>query len=238
MTHQRLFPSSVGSREEAAMRVARPDPIRMVDDAVRSVLETLLRRSSPVSSSSPIFAERLFALRHAEALAPGTREVRVAPGTVVTPLALHALKQRGVALRFVSRGAVEQARRRGEWGFTIATESGLVTAFRRALLESAEPWVEHAELPDLFGWLTTEADRGAVLLTEEASVAVWTACRFDGIRAATAETCEAVDRAVRSLGVNLLVVEPTGKSIALLKQMCGTLRKGGAPQVPVGLIGE
>ena len=44
-----------------------------------------------------IFADRLLSLRHAEAIADGAaREVRVAPGTVITPLARDWLKRNGV----------------------------------------------------------------------------------------------------------------------------------------------
>ena len=44
-------------------------------------------------------------------------------------------------------------------------------------------------------------------------------------------------RAVRALGVNLLVVEPAGKSIALLRQIGATFRRGGGPVGP-GLGGS
>ena len=41
---------------------------------------------------------------------------------------------------------------------------------------------------------------------------------------------EAVSRAIRHLGANLIVVEPAGKSIYLLKQLGRAFRQGGAPR--------
>ena len=55
-----------------------------VDAVIRAVL-------SGSDRGAKVFADRLFALRHAEALPDGSREVRIAPGTVVTPLARDAL---------------------------------------------------------------------------------------------------------------------------------------------------
>jgi hypothetical protein len=70
------------------------------------------------------------------------------------------------------------------------------------------------------------------LLTEEASVAVYRAGGLPGVRAASAGECEAVARAVRALGVNLLVVEPAGKPLALIRQLGATFRRGRAPSLP------
>ena len=50
-------------------------------------------------------------------------------------------------------------------------------------------------------------------MTDEASVAVWKACGSKGCGFVAGEP-EEVARAVRGLGVNLLVVEPAGRSIA------------------------
>jgi hypothetical protein len=234
MRHTLFFPSSVELRQPApGADATNTDPIRAVESAVRAVLGELLRPVGNAVEGEAVFAERLFLLRHAEALPRGTREIRIAPGTVVTPLAIQALKQREIAVRFVSRSEVETVQRRGEWAFGIEVQSGVVEAFRRVLLESAGPWVELPDGPTLVEWVAGSAERGALLVTEEASVAVWRACQVPGVRAAAAESCEAAARAVRNLGVNVLVVEPAGKSIAFLKQLGQTLRAGGAPRAPM-----
>jgi hypothetical protein len=77
-----------------------------------------------------------------------------------------------------------------------------------------------------------------LLVTDEASVAVWRACQVAGVRAASAVDPDSVARAVRQLGVNLLVIEPAGKSISFLKPMSLTYRRAGAPETRAWLNQE
>src|SRR4051812_36476955 len=92
--------------------------IAEVEAAVRSVLATRGHgpRTEQTEAGTEVFAERLFALRHAEVLTAATRAVRVAPGTVVTPLARDLLKRRGIAIRLVSKGEVARVTHPGVWG--------------------------------------------------------------------------------------------------------------------------
>src|SRR3954471_23707822 len=167
--------------------------IAEVDAAIRSVMASMARDDRPGPGRRPIvaggevFGGRLFAQRHAEALASGTREVRLGPGTVVTPLARDMLKKRGVAIRLVSGREAAKARRPGEWGFAIerGVGSGVVDALRRAWLE--EDWLElDASLDEAALWVAEDPDRGALVVADEASTAVWRACRLDGVRASGA----------------------------------------------------
>jgi len=211
-----------------------------VNAAVLAVLGGLGRpakangRPAPPSDRSEVFVERLFALRHAEAVDGGSDEVRVLAGTVVTPLARDLLRRRRIGLRVVSGREAELARGRdrGEWGFAIDSRSGQVEALRRLLLGGRD-WAEIE--PDSAGWVTGGAGRGAFVIADEASVATWRASRVEGVRAASVCDPDAVSRAIRHLGANLIVVEPAGKSIYLLKQIGERFRLGGAPRVPDGL---
>jgi hypothetical protein len=204
--------------------------IAEVDAAVRSVL---LREQGNREAGPNVFAGRLLAVRHVELLAPGQHEVCVAPGTVVTPLARDLLKQRGIALRQVALKEAARVARSGEWGFAVdeTAVSGMVAALGRALCE--EMWSELEATPGSAAqWVAEAAHRGAFLLTAQASVAVWRACQVAGVRAAVADDPDAVARAVRHLGVNLLVVEPLGKSISWIRRLGATFRSAGAPVRP------
>jgi hypothetical protein len=207
--------------------------IAEVDAAVRSVLR-LQQGSREMGTNG--FAGRLLAVRHVELLAPGQHEVCVTPGTVVTPLARDLLKQRGIALRPLAALKGGRPAHSGEWGFAIeeTAASGTVAALRRAFCE--ETWSElEATSGAAAQWVAEAADRGALLLTAEASVAVWQACQVAGVRAAVAADPDAVARAVRHLGVNLLVVEPLGKSISWIRRLGATFRSAGAPVRPAGI---
>src|SRR5262249_19690734 len=76
---------------------------------------------------------------------------------------------------------------------------------------------------------------GAAVLVEASALSVWRACQVRGVRAASARDVEDVDRAIRTLGPNYLVVEPAGLPIPLLKNLVETFRKGGAPCPPDSL---
>lgn len=192
---------------------------------------------APKPAGSPIFAERLLSLRHAERIAAdAAREVRVAAGTVVTPLARDWFKRAGVAVRIVSGRELAETRARlaGEWGFALATRAGWVDALRRNLLDG-DAWFEvGVDATEAALWVVEGDGRGALVVADEGSVATWRANRVEGIRAATVADADAVARAIQHLGANLLVVEPAGMSIHALKHLGDRFRRGGAPTEPDG----
>jgi hypothetical protein len=213
-----------------------------VNAAVLAVLGEVARPNgkAPARPSQPardVFVERLFGLRHAEAVGD-VAEVRVLAGTVVTPLAKDLLRRRRVELRYVSKGEALTARARleGEWGFAIEARRGPVEPLRRILLEA---WAEVAEDPvEAARWVVERDGRGAFVVTDEAPVATWRVGRVEGVRAATVGDPDQVSRAIQGLGVNLVVVEPLGKSIYWLKQIGERFRQGGAPVPPEWLEAE
>jgi len=216
------------------------DPIRAVDEAVRAALAELFgvaapspARTTPKAPSTPrepVFADRLFGLRQAEALAAGAGSVRIAAGTVVTPLARDLLKRRGVVVRVAGLAEVAAAAR-GEWGFAIEAGAGWLDALRRSFLQDGGLWNELEPSVDAaVAWLGDGEGRGALLVTTDGATAVWRACQSPGVRAAFAAEPADVQRAVRTLGANLIVVDPAGKSIAWIKQLATAFRRGGAPR--------
>ena len=77
--------------------------------------------------------------------------------------------------------------------------------------------------------------RGALVVTDEASVATWRAVGSRGSGRATVAEPEAVSRSIRHLGANLIVVEPAGKSIYLLKQRSASgSARAAPPKSPTG----
>ena len=216
--------------------------LRDVDAAVASVLADLFtpargvpaqRRNSTAQSDEPVFAGRLLSLREAEGITTAARVIRIAPGTVVTPLAKDYLKSLGLEVRFVAQSEVAGARNVGEWGFSIEAQSGLLDGFRRSILDAGTPWRElGASVADAAGWVAESERRGALVLCDEAARAIYEAYQVPHVRAAVADEPNSAARAVRSIGVNLLVVEPAGKSIALLKQIGASFRRAGGPMVP------
>jgi hypothetical protein len=73
-------------------------------------------------------------------------------------------------------------------------------------------------------------------ITEQAALTVWKSCQLAGVRAAVAAEPTDVQHAVSTLGLNLLVIEPAGKSISFMKQLAKTFRNAGSPTIPDTLI--
>ena len=190
------------------------------------------RRAVGLEAARPeVFVDRLLGVRQVERL--GDRgEVQILAGTVVTPLARDILKRQGVAVRVVSGRAASLARSRqlGEWGFAFESprHPGLVASLRRHWFDGPD-W---SEVDDAALWVAEGEGRGALVVADEGSVATWRANQVHGIRAATVGDVEATDRAVRHLGANVIVVEPTTRSIHLIQQIARQFRAGGAPESP------
>ena len=233
-------------RGVASFRAAAPpltaidldDSIRKVNEAVQSVLLALRPANGRQAAEAglQLFPARLLSVSHVQALAKGTRVVQVSPGTVITPLARDLLKKQGITIRLGSLGALSAARR-GEWAFAIESETGQSQALRRLLFDEPLPWTElGSSLDEAARWLTAEPGRGVLWVSSDTSLAVWKACQFPGIRAMTTSDAADVHRASTTLGVNLLVVEPGGKSVFWLKQLATAFRAAGAPRIPDSLV--
>jgi hypothetical protein len=181
------------------------------------------------------FAGRLFGARQVEALSAETNEIQLAPSTVITPLARDLLKRRGIAVTRVARLKVE---RPGEWGFAVEVESGVTESLRRSWLDSSVLWSDlGSDVDQVARWVAEQSDRGALVLTPQASVAHWRAGLVAEVRPATVDDSDSIARAVRFLGTNLIVIEPTGRTIHELKSMADAFRAGGAPRRPDWLDG-
>jgi hypothetical protein len=217
------------------------DPVRKVSAAVREVLAGFA--GSPSIAREPAhqtFLEGLFSVRDVETLPPGTRSARIPAGTVVTPLAQERLNRRGIEISRIA-DEDEHAAASGEWAFAISAESevGTVMALRRSLLEGAGRWAElEPSIDRVTDWLSEKTGRGAMFVTFSAALTVWRACQVRGVRAASAGELADVHRAAVELGMNLLVIEPAGKSIHWMKQMGRAFQQTGAPRVPARLLGE
>lgn len=243
----------------------RDDLITAVEAAVRAVLAerdgsaivraALAPRSVGHSAARPaitrpasdclFFAEKLLSVRRLESLPSRIRVIQIGPGTVVTPLAALELKRQGITIGrrpmtvCPSDGGATPALTESRWAIAVDSKLGTVQAWRRALLQDASPWCEiNASLDEVACWLLDEEGRGAMWVTPEVALTVWRSCRVPGVRAAAAAEPTELRSAARSLGMNLLVVDPAGKSIGWLKQLASAFRLAGPPRLPENLLAE
>jgi hypothetical protein len=234
----------IGLPKVAAGRSLAADPVDQVDRIVRRVLGELAASRRPGAGSrspgqvvAPI-ADPLISLRVVEAIGPETEVIRIGEGAVVTPLALDALKRRQIEVIRVLPDELFPAGRSGEWGFAIRSTLGALAPLRRGWREAQAPWQELGpELDILASWVDEAGNRAAFLISQEPEADVWRASRWPNVRAAIVSEPTDIHRAVRTLGPNLLAVEPTGKSLSWIRRLATVFRRSGAPRVPESLLG-
>jgi hypothetical protein len=161
----------------------------------------------------------------------GIKQVVVPPNAVVTPAAKDLLRENKIVLL---RGEVS---RQGKAPSQILVAGVAETAFEPAALwQEIQREKVHIErlartgLGSVTAELCERVGKGGwlgLLLTSQVAAAACLANRTPGIRAAEARCATSTRDAVRSLGVNLLVVNPSGKSTFELKRMISIFLAGG-----------
>jgi hypothetical protein len=155
---------------------------------------------------------------------------------VITPLAREHLKRAGVAIRWTaSHSSGIPSADLARWAYAIELDFGLAGPLRRALAAEQPGWFElTGRLDHLAAWLAPNSGRAAVLLTPDPALAVYQAITRYQLRAASVADVEAAARACRSIQANLLAVDPAGKALTELRQICAALPRTAASSLPGG----
>lgn len=210
---------------------------------VREVTRRLETASKPgsTSTSPPLANENnkhelrlsvpVISVARLEGKLGGVKQVVVSQSAVITPAAKDLLREKKIAL---VRG---ESARRG-----TATTLSLVAGVAETTFEPAALWreiqAEDVQIEELArtgmtgvtAELCEQVTKGGklgLLLTTNVAAAVCLANRTRGVRAAEARCATSTREAVRAVGVNLLVVNPVGKSTFELKRMISVLLAGG-----------
>jgi pyruvate/2-oxoglutarate dehydrogenase complex dihydrolipoamide acyltransferase (E2) component len=179
---------------------------------------------SVVRLSQPVIARETIARRAAAA-----RAIVVPARAVITPAARDLLRERGVEIRraeAVAEAAVRLAMGMAECDYQPASlvarlEAQAIATQRLAhvgLIEVVDELCQHVRLGGARG----------LLLTGETHAALCLANRVAGVRAARAGCERGVRRAREAVGVNLLVLDPAGKSLHQIERAVVEFCRGAA----------
>jgi hypothetical protein len=210
----------------AAIRSVLASPVALAPGARRASDPFFRNPSGKIASilfqtngCSRTFTGQLLSARIAETFPP-SMTIAIAPGTIVTPLARDLLKRKEIRLDWSAVHSIKA----GEWGLAHESKDVHAEIARKRLL--ADSWQPiGCSIDDATRWLIDAEGRNAVVLTDEASVAVWSANRVEGIRAAAPTTSDSVARAVARLNANLLALEPSALHANQLIALCGAFRR-------------
>ncbi len=194
-----------------------------VDAAIRAVLADRILPRASVDRSRFDFPGRVLSMRSLEQISLSVREIRIACGTVVTPLARDAIKQRGIAVTLASANGHVAS---GEWGLATDGESQRFQAYLRPILSSSQVWTTlGASVECVPDWLRKGDRRAAVVLSDRGAWAVWQLHRSAEARAALVADSESLDRSIASLQPNVLVVEPAATSLPEWRHLSSRFRQ-------------
>lgn len=168
----------------------------------------------------------------------GATQIRIGPRTVLTPSARDYLKTSGIVCIREQPAASNSAKDR--WQAIVAKASSQAASAVENLRASGAEWeyrlsgttIEAAQ--QAVSTLCRGESTGIVVFAEQPELVACIANRTRRIRAAAVCDVTGVASAKGNLGVNLLVINPVGKSVHELKNLLKTFTAGGAPVPPTG----
>jgi ribose 5-phosphate isomerase RpiB len=193
-------------------------------------------RSAAKPAEVLALAERVVSTAQLDGRLDGVRRVRVRPKAVVTPAARDLLREKKIEIEVaVSTAVMGNAKTRLVVG---AAETHFSPAQAVRSLAARGVQVEQLArtgLATVTNELAEQVRKSGILgllLTEETLAAVVLANRHAGVRAALAGCADSVEKAKRTIGVNLLVVNPRGKNAGELEAMLDAFTRDGVLSCP------
>jgi hypothetical protein len=186
-----------------------------------------------------VVASRVVTLDELGGRLKGLRRLVVSPGAVLTPAVRDALRENNVALAFEAapgQPASGAGRLVLVTAFTSFDPGPLVDALRNDGLEACATTSNCLiETTDSLAGRLRESGTLGLVLTSQVAAALCLANRLAGVRAVTGDSAAMVAKTAASVGANLLVLDPRGKSVFQLKQMIGEFFGPGPRRCPDAL---
>jgi hypothetical protein len=222
-----------------------------IEQIVRAVLEELRagRTTPSVTKQSPqasglqaagsqlTLSSKVVSVAELDGRLAGVTQLVVPRGAVFTPAARDEIKKHKLTVASVVEPA--KATTAAPLQVAAAGTSYNATPLWQALV-SAGTRVETtvaAALPGAIEVLGSAAANGraALLVTDQAATALCLANRNRGVRAALGSNKQTIDAAVAEIGANLLVIDPTGRSVFEMQQTIRHWLRHGQPKCPAAL---
>ena len=192
--------------------------------------------SRTTSEAVPI-AGRIVSLRDLQGKPAEARRIVVAPDAVLTPAARDWLRERGVEV-VRSESSPLKSQNRGT-SLTLAVSESeydpgmLIQALRRGGIDvSMLPQSELvASIQEMVSGVVQDG-RPGLMFTNNLPLALCLANRQRGIRAVEGRDAAQTREAIKSVGANLVIVNPTGRALFELVGICRELAHARACECP------
>ncbi|HKD35297.1 MAG TPA: hypothetical protein VKB78_00810 [Pirellulales bacterium] len=166
----------------------------------------------------------------------GVQRVIVRPNAVITPAARDILRERKIELAYQTN-ATNNGDSRTPLAIAVANTRFNMGELMRALrnepiaIRSVVPWGFAEMLEQITGDVVGGTTLG-LFVSDDAAAALCLANRVSGVRAASAANAVEAADVVRSIGANLLVVRPGGRSLFEMKSVVTRFCRGWPRECP------
>lgn len=204
---------------------------------VETKAESGMRKAEETDSSVLIVAERVVTIEGLRGKLDQVRRVQVRPKAVVTPAVRDLLREKKIVLEVGAATTAKADRPVVRLAAGVADTTFNTAGVLRSLSNTGVN-VEQLARTGMKTVVSELADQVrkngslALLFTEQTLAAVCLANRFPGVRAAAGGCVPSVEKAQKAIGVNLLVVNPRGKSASELENIVKTFCRNGSPACP------
>ena len=218
-----------------------------IETIVREVLAEMSVRPRANSTDVPARAvstgelrvtNKVISVQTLEGRLEGVARLIVPRGAVFTPAVRDELRKRNVAVASAVVAQPEDIRRKLVLGIAETKFEPAVLIDICSTDAVTFERLPHMGLIRVVDEICQEVVRGGklgVLLTGQTAAALCLANRLRGVRAALGGSVQAVNDAVKSVAANLLVIEPSGRSLFELQQMIRAWTCGGTRSCPAEL---
>ncbi len=213
---------------EAVARAENASGAACVDQVVGEVLKRLQAKASSQRELS--ISSRVVTLAELEGKLEGIKQLVVPAKAVITPAARDMLRQRKIDISYaVPAQAVAKSRLPLVVGAaeTKYDAASLVQAIAREGVTIER--LARTGLAQVVGEMCEETTKGGklgLMLTSETAVALCLANRRSGVRAVAATSVAATPRVVRSVGANVLVIDPAARGAFELQRLVSQFAAG------------
>ncbi|HVX59290.1 MAG TPA: hypothetical protein VHC19_01765 [Pirellulales bacterium] len=225
---------------EAIARSGGGNGAANVERIVGEVLDRLQAKTS--SPLELILASRVVTLAEIEGRLEGIKQLVVPAKAVITPAVRDLLRQKKIDIGFALPGKAAAKVRLPLVVGVAETKHDAAGAMQAVAIAGVTiERLTRVGLAPVVGELCEAVSKGGklgLLLTNETAAALCLANRRPGVRAVAATSIAATPRAVRSVGANLLTVDPAGRTMFEMQRIISQFVAGAPYACPAELAKE
>lgn len=225
---------------EALARSGSANGAANVERIVSEVLDRLQAKTPSLRELT--LASRVVTLAEVKGKLEGIKQLVVPAKAVITPAVRDLLRQKRIDIGYALPGKAAAKPRLSLVVGAAGTKYDAAGALRAAAREGVTiERLARTGLAQVVGELCDAASKGGKLglvLTSETAAVVCIANRRPGVRAAAAASVAATPRVVRSVGANLLAVDPAGRTMFEMQRIISQFVAGAPYACPAEFAKE